>query len=69
MTSRANGTNHIALPNALSALDIDRAQVTIQGLKTVAMIDHDHIAITIIVPSGVDDHASVRCIDTGAKGG
>ena len=62
MTGRANRTDHITLSHTLTASDIDRAQMSIERLEIIPMIDHDHVAIPIVVPTGIYDHACIRCI-------
>src|SRR6266498_4818231 len=59
VSGRTNRTDHIALSHALTALYIERAHVSIQRLEIISMINHDHISITVIVPTRIYDHAGI----------
>src|SRR3990172_5018925 len=59
---RTDRPDALSLPNALSASAVERAQVGVQRLKSIAVVDHDHVTIAIIVPAGVNDHTCIRSI-------
>ena len=61
--------DRLTFADMLAAARNDRSQVGIQGLVAVAMIDHDHIAIAPICPTGKYDHAAVCGKDRQAISG
>ena len=63
MAGGADGANHISLAYALATAHVDRAQVGIQRLEVIAVIHHNHIAITVVIPPGVDDHTCICGVD------
>jgi hypothetical protein len=69
-TGTAGVPNGLPLVNILSADHVKAAQMGIQGMIAIAMVDHDHIAITTADTSRVDDHTAVGSIDwsPGASG-
>ena len=52
-SSIADGADQVSLSHTLPAYNTDSAQVRIQGLEVIAVIDHDHIAITPVIPARV----------------
>src|SRR6266498_1665795 len=59
VTGRADGADHIALPHTLTTSDIDGAQMSVERLEIIPMVNHDHVAITVVIPTGVYNHTSV----------
>ena len=39
------------------------AQVGVEGLPAVAVVDHDHVAVAPVIPAGVDHHAVIGGVD------
>ena len=56
----------LTLPNAAPAGGGDLAQVSVERLVTIAMVDHHRIAITTGRPAGEDHHTAVSSIDRRA---
>src|ERR1044071_6369211 len=59
MSSGSDRADQISLSHALTAANAYPTQMTVQRLEVIAMIDHDHIAITIVVPARVNNHTGV----------
>src|ERR1041384_3436548 len=59
MSSGSDRADYIALSHALSAAYIDGAQVAVQRLEVITMIDHDHVAVAIIIPAGINNDSSI----------
>ena len=55
----ADRPDRCALEDALPAGDAYHLHVCICGLPAVAVIDHHHVAVTEIVPPGVDHNPAV----------
>src|SRR3990170_9096648 len=66
-TAAVSGAPHqsddIPLKDGLAADEVDLAEVGVEGLPAVSVVDHDHQAIAAVVPAGVDDDAVIRGID------
>src|SRR4030067_1054702 len=58
-SGRTDSADHISLPNTLAASHIQSAQVRIHRMEAASMIYEDHIAITVIIPAGIYDHARI----------
>ena len=63
VTRCAGRTDDLTLVDTLAAAYEELTLMSIQGLESVAVINHGHIAITKIIPAGINDHAAVRGID------
>ncbi len=59
--------DNLTLGHIVAALDEDRAQVGIEGLEAGAMVDHDHVAVTIAVRACIHDDAAIGGIDIVAE--
>ena len=55
----AHSADDIPLIDRLTTHHIDRAEVGVQRLPTVPMIQHNDIAVTVIVPAGIDHDPGV----------
>ncbi len=53
-------TDQRALPDAFADRHVDLAQVRVHGDVSVAVVDHDHVAVTVVVPAGFGHHACIR---------
>ena len=56
-------SNLDAAGDALPTADVDGALVGIQGLPAIPMVDDRQIAITGVVPTGINYHTAVGGID------
>ena len=59
----ANRPNDRALEHALPAANADGAQMCVQGLPAVAVIDHHHVAVAPVIPTRIHHHAIISGID------
>lgn len=65
-TSISDCADQVSLPNALTTSNADAVQMRVQRLKIISVVNHDHIAVAIIVPTRIDDNAGIRGIRTFA---
>ena len=65
----ACGADVSSLVYILPAVYADGAQVGIQRLLAGAMIDHDHVSISLRRPTGEDNHPAVSGINSIADAG
>ena len=65
----AGVADHLALADALTTVCEGVVKVSIEAVVAVAVIDHDHDAVSAADGTGVNHHAVVNCIDGGGEGG
>ncbi len=53
-------TDQAALVNTLTAADRPVAQVCIEGLISISMVNHHHVAIPAAYRSGINDNSAIR---------
>src|SRR3990170_986649 len=56
----AHAPDKLALIGWIAASDFGAAQVSIQGLPSIAMVKHDDVPVAPVMPAGVDRNARVR---------
>src|SRR3989304_224218 len=56
----ARPPDRLALPDASPAADANRAQVGVDRLPSVAVVEHNQVAVAAVRPAGEDHHPGVR---------
>jgi hypothetical protein len=67
IAGRTHLPHQAALIDALPASNANDAQVGVQSLPAVAVVDDDHIAISPIIPTGINYYTGIRGIDGVAR--